>query len=588
MTDATRSSAGAPVAALPPNWPAMSIAQANARLTAPGARFEMQDIVVRGIRLRTWKNGPATLRDVFLGGCNHPTRTFLVYEDERVDFAAFKRAVVKLASELQEQGVAKGDRVALIMRNLPEWPVAFFAAALIGAIATPLNAWWIGAEVEYGLTNSGARIAIVDAERYERIAERMDKCPNLQRIYVSRRSEEIADPRVTKLETVLGGVADWGKLPDLPLPQVPLDPEDDATIFYTSGTTGQPKGALVTHRNITTNVFTTAAAMARAILRRGEIPPDPTTLPQRVTLLAVPLFHATGCCASMVPSVFNGGKLVLLRKFDAEKALQSIERERVTLTGGVPTIAWQLIEHPSRPKYDLSSIESIAYGGAPAAPELVRRIKEAFPKAQPANGWGMTETSASFSSNGSEDYVNRPSSCGPPAAVAEMKIMSADGKRELPPNEVGELWVKGPMVVKGYWQNPEATAATFIDGWLRTGDIARLDDGGFCYIVDRAKDMLIRGGENIYCIEVENALYDHPAVMDAALVGIPHRILGEEPAAVVSLRPGAKATEEELRHWVASRLAAFKVPVKVVFWDVMLPRNPQGKILKSELRKVFA
>jgi long-chain acyl-CoA synthetase len=569
-------------------WPAMSIAQANARLTAPGARFEMQDIVVRGIGIRTWKNGPATLRDVFLSSCNHRTRTFLVYEDERPDFAAFQRAVAKLASELQAQGVTKGDRVALIMRNLPEWPVAFFAAALIGAIATPLNAWWTGAELEYGLTNSGARIACVDAERYERIAERTHRCPNLQRIYVSRRSEAIADPRVSKLETVLGAVNDWNKLPNQSLPQVPLDPEDDATIFYTSGTTGQPKGALGTHRNITSNVFTTAAATARAILRRGEVPPDPATLPQRVTLLAVPLFHATGCCASMVPAVFNGGKLVLLRKFEAEKALQLIERERVTLTGGVPTIAWQLIEHPSRPKYDLSSIESIAYGGAPAAPELVRRIREALPKAQPANGWGMTETSASFSSNGSEDYVNRPSSCGPPAAVAEMKIMSADGMSELPPNEIGELWVKGPMVVKGYWHNPEATASTFIDGWLRTGDIARLDDGGFCHIVDRAKDMLIRGGENIYCIEVENALYEHPAVMDAALVAIPHKILGEEPGAVVSLKPGAKATEEELRHWVASRLAAFKVPVKIVFWNETLPRNPQGKILKSELRKLFA
>jgi long-chain acyl-CoA synthetase len=253
----------------------------------------------------------------------------------------------------------------------------------------------------------------------------------------------------------------------------------------------------------------------------------------------------------------------------------------------VPTIAWQLIEHPNRSKYDLSSLEAVAYGGAPSAPELVRRIVEVFPKSLPANGWGMTETSASFSANGAEDYINRPASCGPAPTVGAMKIMNADGSRELAIGEVGELWVRGPMVVKGYWNNPEATAKTFVAGWLRTGDIARLDAEGFCYIVDRAKDMLIRGGENIYCIEVENVLYDHPAVMDAALVGIPHRILGEEPGAVVQLKPGAKATEDEIRAWVASRLAAFKVPVKVVFWGETLPRNPAGKILKSELKKLF-
>jgi long-chain acyl-CoA synthetase len=592
MTDAAHPpSSVTPVAALPANWPAMSIAQANALLTAPGARFEMQEIMIRGVATRIWKNSPPTLREVFLSGCKHADRTFVVYEAERADYRAFNRAVLQLLSELQLQGVRKGDRVAIIMRNLPEWPVAFFAAALAGAIATPLNAWWTGAELEYGLADSGATVAIVDAERYERIAEHIDKCPALRRIYVCRqideRADAVADPRVIKLESVLGTVNEWGKLPDLPMPQVPLDPDDDATIFYTSGTTGKPKGALGTHRNITSNVLTAGAAAARAVLRRGETPPDPATLPQRVTLITVPLFHVTGCCSALIPGVFMGGKFVLLHKWDAEKALQAIERERVTVTGGVPTIAWQLVEHPNRGKYDLSSIESIAYGGAPAAPELVRRIKEVFPKAQPANGWGMTETSASFSSNSSEDYINRPSSCGPASVVSALKIMNMDGTAELPTGAVGELWAQGPMVVKGYWNNPKATADAFVAGWLRTGDIARLDAEGFCYIVDRAKDMLIRGGENIYCIEVENVLYEHPAVMDAALVGIPHKILGEEPGAVVFLKPGATATEEEIRHWVASRLAAFKVPVKVAFWNETLPRNAAGKILKNELKKVF-
>lgn len=253
----------------------------------------------------------------------------------------------------------------------------------------------------------------------------------------------------------------------------------------------------------------------------------------------------------------------------------------------MPTIAWQLIEHPNRHKYDLSSLESVSYGGAPSAPELVRKIVETFPKSLPGNGWGMTETSATFTHHQGEDYENRPDSCGPAVPVCDMKIVGPDGDT-LGPNEVGELWGKGPNVVKGYWNKPEATAQTFVDGWVRTGDLARIDEEGFCFIIDRAKDMLIRGGENIYCIEVENVLYDHPAVMDAALVGIPHKTLGEEPGAVVHLKPGATATEAELRAFVADRLAAFKVPVKVTFWAETLPRNANGKILKTELKKVFA
>ena len=232
---------------------------------------------------------------------------------------------------------------------------------------------------------------------------------------------------------------------------------------------------------------------------------------------------------------------------------------------------------------------AVTYGGAPSAPELVRRIAETFPGSQPGNGWGMTETTATFTSHLGQDYENRPDSAGPAAPVGEMQIRDpADGETVLPPGAVGELWCKGPQVVKGYWNKPQATAETFVDGWLRTGDLARIDEEGFLFIIDRAKDMLIRGGENIYCVEVENALYEHPAVMDAALVGIPHKTLGEEPGAVVHLKPGETATEAELRNFVRERLAGFKVPVKVVFWPEMLPRNANGKIVKTELKKVFA
>jgi long-chain acyl-CoA synthetase len=487
--------------------------------------------------------------------------------------------------------VRKGDRVAVIMRNLPEWPVAFFAAVLTGAIVTPLNAWWTGPELQYGLADSGTKVAIVDDERLERIAPHLDACPDLARVFVTRLAGEPADARVRRLEEVIGPVNGWGALEPLPTPEVPLGPEDDATILYTSGTTGKPKGALGTHRNMTSNIGAGGVSGARNFLRAGQPLPeaDPHKLPQRVTLLVVPMFHATGLSATLCPLVNSGGKIVLMRRWDAEPAMQLIEREKVMSTGGVPTIAWQLIEHPARTKYDLSSLQAVTYGGAPSAPELVRRIAETFPGSAPGNGWGMTETTATFTSHLGKDYENRPDSAGPAAPVGEMQIRDpADGKTVLAAGAVGELWVKGPQVVKGYWNKPEATAETFVDGWLRTGDLARIDEEGFLFIIDRAKDMLIRGGENIYCVEVENVLYEHPAVMDAALVGLPHKTLGEEPAAVVHLRPGGEATEQELRDLVRSRLAAFKVPVKVVFWPETLPRNANGKILKTELKKVFA
>jgi long-chain acyl-CoA synthetase len=570
-------------------WPAMSLADAHARLTAPGQRFEMEEVVIRGVPTRVWKNAPATLREVVAFSRFYGQREFMVYENDRVTFEAFYRATVKLAHEMQKIGVEKGDRVAIVMRNLPEWPIAFYAAEILGAIVTPLNAWWTGPELEYGLVDSGSEFAFVDAERLERIAEHLVNCPDLKRVYVCRSSEEdMPNPIVKRLEDLIGQPNDWAKLLELPFPDVAIAPDDDASILYTSGTTGKPKGALGTHRNMNSNIFASGCAAARNFLRRGEPVPeaDPLTAPQRCTLLSVPFFHATGCFAILNPTIIAGGKIVLMRKWDVEGAMQLIEREKVNGAGGVPTIAWQLIEHPNRSKYDLSSLESVAYGGAPSAPELVRKIVEVFPKSLPGNGWGMTETSATCTTHSGEDYEHRPDSCGPAAPVCDLKVVGADGE-VLKPGEVGELWARGPNIVKGYWNKPQATAETFVDGWVKTGDLARLDEEGFCFIIDRAKDMLIRGGENIYCIEVENVLYEHPAVMDAALIPKPHKTLGEEPAAVVHLKPGLHASEDELRAFVAGKLAAFKVPVKVIFWPETLPRNANGKIMKNDLKKIF-
>ena len=571
-------------AAAKPAFPAMSIEQAHALLTAPGTMLEVGEGEVRGVKMKIWKNAPPTLKEVFLLSAAFGPRTYLVSEDERATIAEFRSAAAKFSHQLIADGVKPGDRVALIMRNLPEWPVAFFGAILAGAIITPLNAWWTGSELEYGLTNSGSSIAVMDVERYERVREHLDNCPDLRKVYVSRSKEEIADPRVARLESVLGGTADWKTIGEVAIPDISYGPDDDAAIFYTSGTTGLPKGAVISHRNIISNMFNSASAQARAFLRRGEAPPAPDpTAPPKAFLISVPFFHATGCFAIMIPSLMAGNKVVMQRRWDVDQALEIMQREKVTHFGGVPTIAWQVLEHPRVNEYDLSSVEGCAYGGAPAAPELVKRLKERFPSSAPSQGWGMTETSATAVSNTGEDYERKPASTGVPSATGEVKIVG-EGDRELPRGEVGELWYKGPIVVRGYWQNEQATAETFVDGWIKTGDLAKIDDEGFVYIVDRAKDMLIRGGENIYCVEVENALYDHPAVMDAAVIGKPHLTLGEEPLAVVYLKPGMAATSDELRHFVAQKLAAFKVPVEVIFWPETLPRNANGKIVKRELK----
>ena len=556
----------------------MSLGQIETMLCAPGQPFEIETVDVDGIPTRCWKNAPPSLAALAQHARSHGDRTFLVYEDERVSYEGWFRATATLAHALQAAGIGKGDRVALAMRNLPEWPVAFFAIVSLGAIAVPLNAWWTGGELAYGIADSGAKLLIADAERLDRITPHLAELSSLEKLLISRSAGDLP-PLATPLEDLIGSPNAYATLASATLPDIAIAPDDAATIFYTSGTTGNPKGALGSHRNMTTNILTTAYAGVRASLRRGEAPPAPEPA---VMLTVIPLFHVTACSAGMTGIMFGGSTMVFMHKWDTQKALQIIERERVTATGGVPTIAWQLIEHPDRDKYDLSSLKSISYGGAPSAPELVRKIREVF-GALPGNGWGMTETMATVTSHAAEDYLNRPDSCGPAVPVSELRIVAADGVTELPTGEVGELWARGPQIVKGYWNKPAETAATFVDGWVRTGDLARLDEEGFCYIVDRAKDMIIRGGENIYSSEVENVLYDHPAVTDAALIGLPHRTLGEEPAAVVHLAPGTRATEAELQSWVRERLAAFKVPVRIVFCADTLPRNANGKILKKDL-----
>ena len=558
---------------------APSIPEVTALLTAPGSPFELGEAEIRGVRTRTWANAPASLRDVLTSSRERGDQRFLVYEDERMTFAEHHDAVATLAARLVERyGIVKGDRVAIAMRNYPEWSVAFWAAATVGAVVVPLNAWWTGAELEYGLSDSGARLVFADAERVERLAPHLDAL-DLAGVVVAKGE---AAPGVERWGDVLGDVVAGAELPD-----VALDPEDDATIFYTSGTTGRSKGALGTHRNICTNLVSLAFATARGALRSGAEPAAPAAdadgAEQNAYLLSVPFFHATGCHSVLVANLAFGGKIVIMHKWDPERALELIERERVTTFGGVPSMVWQVLESPNFERTDISSVKSIGYGGAPAPPELVRRIEAMFPGRTPSNGYGLTETSSVSTINNGADYLRKPDSVGVPVPVVEVQVVDPDG-RLLPEGDVGELWIKGPNVVKGYWNKPEATEATFTDGWLHSGDVARIDDEGFVFIVDRAKDMVIRGGENVYCAEVEAALFEHPSVTDAAVIGVPHKILGEEVGAVVVLRDGAEATAEELQAHVRERLAAFKAPTHVFFRTEPLPRNPAGKVLKRDLR----
>lgn len=568
------------------SWPAMSLAEATAALTAPGSLFELDQIEIDGRPQTVWKNASKTLAESFLAGRAFGEKTFIVYGEERVTFDAFSRAALALAVDLQARGVEPGDRVAVVMRNLPEWPVAFFAAGLIGAIATPLNAWGTGPELALGLADSGSKVAIVDRERFDRLVPHLAALTDLEHLLVSRGDPASPDRRVARLESLIGSSGEWATLPAGAMPSVALSPEDPATIFYTSGTTGSPKGALGTHRNAGCAMMAGVFSVCRSSLRRGQTPPrlDPAA-PQKVVLVSIPFFHTTGCNAVLIPALVTGQRMVCQRRFDAAEALMLIERERINSIGGVATVVIQLLQHPDRDKYDLSSLEVVSYGGATAPTVLVGNIANQT-TGLPGTGWGMTETSATHTHHIGEDYLNRPDSCGPATPISRVRVVDQDGQH-LPTGTVGELLAYGPNIVKGYWNRPDATAKTFIDGWVHTGDLARIDDEGFCYIVDRAKDIIIRGGENIFCPEIEAILFEHPSVAEAALIARPDPVLGEVPIAVVTLAPGQQVASATLRELVASRVAGYKTPVTIHIATEPLPRNAAGKVIKAELKAQY-
>jgi long-chain acyl-CoA synthetase len=565
----------------------LSYAEAIAEVTRPGARFETGTVEVGGVTATVFVNAPDSLRQVFDTARGRGDATFLVYEDERWSFADVMGRVDALGALLVDTyGVRKGDRVAIGMRNYPEWVVAFAAITSVGAISVSLNAWWTEDELAWALEDCGATVLIADRERAERTQEAAAKL-GVKVLGVRLGGGPAADGEDA---ADLQGVDRWEQVLPVgaPLPEVEIGPDDDATILYTSGTTGRPKGAVSTHRAVTQALMGYACRGAVDRLRRRQPEGEDAdgARPAAAFILIVPLFHVTGSIPVMLGCFSAGVKLVIMYRWDPERALELVERERVTNFVGVPTQSWDLLQSPRFAEFDTSSLVSVGGGGAPAPPELVRRVSTNFRNASPTIGYGMTETNAYGPQNGGEDYLARPTSTGRATPILQIEVRD-DAGLPVPAGELGEIWFKGPNLIRGYWNRPEATAETIVDGWLRTGDIGRLDDEGFVYIEDRAKDMVLRGGENVYCAEVEAAIYEHPAVHEAAVFGVPHERLGEEVAAAVVPRAGETVTAAELQAHVGERLAPFKVPSRIAVRAQPLPRNPAGKVLKRDLRGSF-
>ncbi len=555
----------------------LSYDEAFAAVTGPGHDFELVEGTVRGVGYRLFKNAPPTLGHVF-ARARGDTSTFLVYEDERWSFDETMRHVDALAHALvHTYGVRKGDRVGITMRNLPEWVVSFAAILSVGAVSVSLNAWWTEHELSYGIEDSGLSVLVADPERTERAARAAAE-RGVPVVAVRTGPDEVLPDGVRRYEDVV-------TLGDA-MPEVEVGPDDDATILYTSGTTGFPKGAVSTHRAVVhalmafwANTTIQSARRGENVLGGGGFEPS--------FILIVPLFHVTGCVPVMLSCFGLHYKLVMMRKWEPEEALRLIEAERVTTFVGVPTQSWDLLECPKFADYDTSSLVSVGGGGAPAPATLVDRVERGFRRGRPNIGYGMTETNAYGPGNTGDDYVSHPTSTGRArTTIMDVEIRDEVGNA-LPTGSRGQIWMKGPNIIRGYWNKPEATAETIVEGWLASGDIGRIDEEGFLYVEDRAKDMVLRGGENIYCAEVESAVYEHPAVYEAAVLGVPHERLGEEVACVVQRKEGEALTEDELRAFLAERLAPFKVPSRIVFSDDRLPRNPSGKILKRELRTTY-
>ena len=548
--------------------------KAREELTGPGGEFEIVEAEVLGNRLRVYKNAPPSVREVWLSTLQFPERDYLVYQDERWTYADAHRDVASAAAWMFDQGVKPGDRVAIAMRNYPEWMLLYWACVSVGIAVVGMNAWWTPEEMEYALKDSEPKILFADSERLERVLAISGAADKMKIVGV--RAPDAPSPVIQWSDVLAHGGA---------LPDVSVDPDADACIFYTSGTTGFPKGAQLTHRGCVSNLLNMAFAGASTQLATaratGEMPPEEAPVP--VGLITTPLVHVTAnnCAAYLITAA--GGKIVLMYRWDAGEALKLVETEKVTAMSGVPIMARELINHPDFEKTDTSSLATLGGGGAQLPPDLVQKIDSTVATARPNTGYGMTETCGIITSVAADFFIDKPDSAGPAMPNFEAKCVNDLGET-VAQGEVGELWVRGSSVIKGYINRPEATAESITDGWLHTGDIARIDEHGFIFIVDRKKDMVLRGGENVYCAEVEAAIYRHPSVAECSVFGVPDDRLGEEVGVAVVLKPGEDLAAVTLREHCAGIMAKHKVP-RYVWFLTALPRNASGKFIKRDLKE---
>ncbi|MBG11453.1 MAG: long-chain fatty acid--CoA ligase [Gammaproteobacteria bacterium] len=546
---------------------------------APNAPLSVGSAIIDNQELPVFSKAPANLYELYRIGLTDADQDFLVYEAERYSFGEAFTAASKLSRQLRERyGIDIGDRVAICARNSPEWCLAYMAITMIGAIVVPMNSWWTGSELEYGLKDSGAKLIFADTPRFDAIEPSLSKLG----IEVVLIRPTTADSDFQEIHSLISGCKPLEKSD---LEALSITPEHDTSIMYTSGSTGHPKGVLSTHRGIISALFTWKFVKEINEILRPELREE--NPPYQAALLAnVPLFHVTGSHAQFLASFLYQRKFVMMYKWNAEAALELIENERISVLHGVPTMTWEVMQSPKFATSDLSSLRSVQSGGAPRPPEHLAMMIEKFPDyALPGLGYGLTETNALGAIISGKFYQSKPNSTGRPTPpLTQVRIVDERGQT-LSSNEIGEICIKGPSVMKGYWNKPKATAEVLKDGWFHTGDLGLLDDLGFLIILDRVKDIVIRGGENIGCAEVEYSIHEHFAVSEVSVYGIPDPRLGEVPCATIMLREGQTTTADELTDFLRDRIAAFKIPSKFYFQREQLPRIASGKIAKKILRQ---
>ena len=549
-----------------------------AEMTAPGQMFSIAEVEVGGYPVKAWAMAPNSLRDIWLSSAGHANADYLVYQGERWTYAQAHEEVARIANWLVTNGIGRHDRVAIAMRNFPEWMLSYWAIASIGAVSVGVNAWWVADELKYGLKDSGTKLLICDAERLARFEGIRAEFPGMQVVAV-------------RVDAPPAWATPWSKVlaADAVMPDASIDADDDACIFYTSGTTGTPKGAQLTHRgcvnNILSVVFGTMSQATAQAKAQGKEPPGLLGggKTQLASIIATPLFHVTANNCMAQTATIGGGKLVHMHKWDAGEALRLIEQEKITMFSGVPTMSREIINHPDFATRDTSSLTAIGGGGAPVQPDLIDKIDSTGRGAQAGQGYGMTETCGMISTSSGFFLSDKPRSAGMVLPIYDVKCIDREGNT-LPTGATGEICVRSSQVIKGYLNRPDATAQTIIDGWLHTGDIGYVDAENFIFLVDRAKEMVLRGGENVYCSEVETALYRHPAVAECSVFSVPDERLGEEVGAAIFPAAGARPSAAELREFCKTQLAAYKAPRYIWILDEPLPRNASGKFVKRALQ----